>query len=100
MRDARRAILETNIVQTVVPLVSRSPSASGHDSGDLDPRVDLEVTLVIWSPSSVASRHSDEIPLRRALIVQQHGILKYPEGTAAPKSLKARRVCRVACRCD
>src|SRR5258705_205150 len=29
------------------------------------------------------------IPLRRALIVQQHGILKYPEGTACAQGLKA-----------
>jgi putative OPT family oligopeptide transporter len=29
------------------------------------------------------------IPLRRALIVQQHGILKYPEGTACAEILKA-----------
>src|SRR5215831_13846590 len=28
------------------------------------------------------------IPLRRALIVQQHGILKYPEGTACAEVLK------------
>jgi putative OPT family oligopeptide transporter len=29
------------------------------------------------------------IPLRRALIVQQHGLLKYPEGTACAEVLKA-----------
>src|SRR3990172_6048248 len=29
------------------------------------------------------------IPLRRALIVQQHGVLKYPEGTACAQILKA-----------
>ena len=29
------------------------------------------------------------IPLRRALIVQQHGFLKYPEGTACAEVLKA-----------
>src|SRR5712675_1820118 len=29
------------------------------------------------------------IPLRRALIVQQHGLLKYPEGTACAEALKA-----------
>ncbi|MBI2820686.1 MAG: oligopeptide transporter, OPT family [Acidobacteria bacterium] len=29
------------------------------------------------------------IPLRRAMIVQQHGILKYPEGTACAEVLKA-----------
>lgn len=29
------------------------------------------------------------IPLRRALIVQQHGVLKYPEGTACAAVLKA-----------
>src|SRR3954462_7689397 len=29
------------------------------------------------------------IPLRRALIVQQHGYLKYPEGTACAEVLKS-----------
>ncbi len=29
------------------------------------------------------------IPLRRALIVEQHGVLKYPEGTACAEVLKA-----------
>ncbi len=29
------------------------------------------------------------IPLRRALIVDQHGLLKYPEGTACAEVLKA-----------
>src|SRR5258706_8062761 len=29
------------------------------------------------------------IPLRRALIVAQHGLLKYPEGTACAEVLKA-----------
>src|SRR5436190_1181785 len=29
------------------------------------------------------------IPLRRALIVHQHGVLKYPEGTACAEVLKA-----------
>jgi len=29
------------------------------------------------------------IPMRRALIVQQHGVLKYPEGTACAEVLKA-----------
>ena len=29
------------------------------------------------------------IPLRRALIVKQHGMLKYPEGTACAEVLKA-----------
>src|ERR1051325_2591729 len=29
------------------------------------------------------------IPLRRALIVQQHGVLKYPEGTACAEVLKS-----------
>ena len=31
------------------------------------------------------------IPLRRALIVQQHGILKYPEGTACAEVLRPAR---------
>ena len=36
------------------------------------------------------------IPLRRALIVEQHGILKYPEGTACAEVLKAGATRRVA----
>ena len=36
------------------------------------------------------------IPLRRALIVAQHGKLKYPEGTACAEVLKAGRRCGIA----
>ncbi len=32
------------------------------------------------------------IPLRRALIVKEHGVLKYPEGTACAAVLKAGRI--------
>ena len=35
------------------------------------------------------------IPLRRALIVQQHGLLKYPEGTACAEVLEGRCVRRI-----
>jgi uncharacterized oligopeptide transporter (OPT) family protein len=36
------------------------------------------------------------IPLRRALIVKEHGVLKYPEGTACAAVLKAGCECRTA----
>jgi putative OPT family oligopeptide transporter len=33
------------------------------------------------------------IPLRRALIVQQHGLLKYPEGTGLCRGIEGRCIC-------
>src|SRR5258705_11270681 len=89
LRDA--TILENNIVQ---------PAGSAGESiafglGVTMPAImilgfDLEITRVmlvaiVGGLIGVLMM----IPLRRALIVQQHGYLKYPEGTACAEVLKA-----------
>jgi putative OPT family oligopeptide transporter len=89
MRDA--TILEHNIVQT---------SGSAGESiafgvGVTMPAIlilgfDLELNrILVVSLLGGLLGVLMMIPLRRALIVQQHGILKYPEGTACAEVLKA-----------
>jgi putative OPT family oligopeptide transporter len=89
---ARNAtILENNIVQTA----GSAGESIAFGVGVTMPAImilgfDLELTR----PILVASLGGllgilMMIPLRRALIVQQHGILKYPEGTACAEVLKA-----------
>src|SRR5438552_1350882 len=89
MRDA--TILENNIVQT-----ARSAGDSiAFGIGVTMPAIsilgfDLELTrvaLVAILGGLLGIRMM--IPLRRALIVAQHGVLKYPEGTACAEVLKA-----------
>src|SRR2546425_13117310 len=88
-RDA--TILENNIVQT---------AGSGGESiafglGVTMPAImilgfDLEISrVVLVAVLGGLLGILMMIPLRRALIVQQHGILKYPEGTACAEVLKA-----------
>ena len=89
MRDA--TILENNIVQTA----GSAGESIAFGIGVTMPAImilgfDLEITRVML----VALLGGllgilMMIPLRRALIVQQHGILKYPEGTACAEVLKA-----------
>ncbi|HEX7773766.1 MAG TPA: OPT/YSL family transporter, partial [Pyrinomonadaceae bacterium] len=89
VRDA--TILENNIVQTA----GSAGESIAFGVGVTMPAImilgfDLEFTRVML----VASLGGllgilMMIPLRRALIVQQHGILKYPEGTACAEVLKA-----------
>jgi putative OPT family oligopeptide transporter len=89
MRDA--TILENNIVQTA----GSAGESIAFGVGVTMPAImilgfDLEVTRVML----VAILGGllgifMMIPLRRALIVQQHGLLKYPEGTACAEVLKA-----------
>jgi putative OPT family oligopeptide transporter len=84
-------ILENNIVQTA----GSAGESIAFGVGVTMPAIlilgfDLEVTRVLL----VAILGGllgilMMIPLRRALIVQQHGILKYPEGTACAEVLKA-----------
>ncbi len=84
-------ILENNIVQTA----GSAGESLAFGVGVTMPAIlilgfDLEVTRVLL----VASLGGllgilMMIPLRRALIVQQHGVLKYPEGTACAEVLKA-----------
>ncbi|HKP05167.1 MAG TPA: oligopeptide transporter, OPT family [Chthoniobacterales bacterium] len=84
-------ILEHNIVQTA----GSAGESIAFGLGVTMPSImilgfDLEVTRVML----VATLGGllgvlMMIPLRRALIVQQHGFLKYPEGTACAEVLKA-----------
>ena len=84
-------ILENNIVQTA----GSAGESIAFGVGVTMPAImilgfDLEFTRVML----VASLGGllgilMMIPLRRALIVQQHGLLKYPEGTACAEVLKA-----------
>jgi putative OPT family oligopeptide transporter len=88
-RDA--TILENNIVQTA----GSAGESIAFGVGVTMPAIlilgyDLEMTRVMlvallgaWLGILMM------IPLRRALIVQQHGVLKYPEGTACAEVLKA-----------
>ena len=89
VRDA--TILENNIVQTA----GSAGESIAFGVGVTMPAImilgfDLEFTRVML----VATMGGllgilMMIPLRRALIVQQHGFLKYPEGTACAEVLKA-----------
>ena len=89
VRDA--SILENNIVQTA----GSAGESIAFGVGVTMPAIlilgfDLELTRVLL----VAALGGllgilMMIPLRRALIVNQHGILKYPEGTACAEVLKA-----------
>src|SRR5580658_1338477 len=88
-RDAN--ILENNIVQTA----GSAGESIAFGVGVTMPAImilgfDLEVTRVmIVGVFGALLGILMMIPLRRALIVQQHGELKYPEGTACAEVLKA-----------
>src|SRR3954463_14918784 len=89
LRDA--TILENNIVQTA----GSAGESIAFGVGVTMPAIlilgfDLEITRVmlvaiLGGLLGVLMM----IPLRRALIVDQHGLLKYPEGTACAEVLKA-----------
>src|SRR4029434_2412996 len=89
LRDAN--ILENNVVQTA----GSAGESIAFGLGVTMPAImilgfDLEITRVML----VAIMGGllgilMMIPLRRALIVAQHGYLKYPEGTACAEVLKA-----------
>src|SRR4051794_35985934 len=89
MRDA--TILENNIVQTA----GSAGESIAFGIGVTMPAImilgfDLEFTRVMLvSVLGGLLGILMMIPLRRALIVEQHGILKYPEGTACAEVLKA-----------
>src|ERR1044071_9156612 len=88
-RDA--TILENNIVQTA----GSAGESIAFGVGVTMPAIlilgfDLEVSRVILvSVLGGVLGILMMIPLRRALIVQQHATLKYPEGTACAEVLKA-----------
>ena len=89
VRDA--TILENNIVQTA----GSAGESIAFGVGVTMPAImilgfDLEVTRVLLvAVLGGILGILMMIPLRRALIVKQHGILKYPEGTACAEVLKA-----------
>src|SRR5215213_10172295 len=88
-RDA--TILEHNIVQTA----GSAGESIAFGLGVTMPAImilgfDLEITrVVLVAVLGGLLGILMMIPLRRALIVQQHGLLKYPEGTACAEVLKA-----------
>src|SRR5215469_4538613 len=89
LKDA--TILQNNIVQTA----GSAGESIAFGVGVTMPAImilgfDLEVTRVILvAVLGGLLGILMMIPLRRALIVQQHGSLKYPEGTACAEVLKA-----------
>lgn len=89
VRDA--SILEHNIVQTT----GSAGESIAFGVGVTMPAIlilgfDLELTRVlIVAVLGGLLGILMMIPLRRALIVNQHGVLKYPEGTACAEVLKA-----------
>ena len=89
MRDA--TILENNIVQTA----GSAGESIAFGLGVTMPAImilgfDLEITRVaLVAVLGGLLGILMMIPLRRALIVDQHGLLKYPEGTACAEVLKA-----------
>src|SRR5512137_3035436 len=88
-RDA--TILETNIAQTA----GSAGESIAFGIGVTMPAIlilgfDLELTRVMLvAVLGGLLGILMMIPLRRALIVRQHGVLKYPEGTACAEVLKA-----------
>ena len=89
LKDA--TILENNIVQTA----GSAGESIAFGVGVTMPAImilgfDLELTRVaLVAVMGALLGILMMIPLRRALIVQQHGTLKYPEGTACAEVLKA-----------
>jgi putative OPT family oligopeptide transporter len=89
VRDA--SILENNIVQTA----GSAGESIAFGVGVTMPAIlilgfDLELTRVLLvAVLGGLLGILMMIPLRRALIVKQHGVLKYPEGTACAEVLKA-----------
>ncbi len=89
VRDA--SILEHNIVQTA----GSAGESIAFGVGITMPAImilgfDLELTRVLLvAVLGGLLGILMMIPLRRALIVKQHGVLKYPEGTACAEVLKA-----------
>ncbi len=96
VRDA--TILENNIVQTA----GSAGESIAFGVGVTMPAImilgfDLELTRVMLvAVLGGLLGILMMIPLRRALIVKQHGMLKYPEGTACAEVLKAGASRRVA----
>src|SRR5687768_12351674 len=91
MGGRNATILENNIVQTAG---SAGESIAFGVGVTMPAIIILGADLDLTRPILVAALGGllgilMMIPLRRALIVQQHGLLKYPEGTACAEVLKA-----------
>jgi putative OPT family oligopeptide transporter len=91
MGGRNATILENNIVQTAG---SAGESIAFGVGVTMPAIIILGADLDLTRPILVAALGGllgilMMIPLRRALIVQQHGFLKYPEGTACAEVLKA-----------
>src|SRR3982750_2784540 len=90
-RIGNATILENNIVQTA----GSAGESIAFGLGVTMPAImilgfDLEITrIMLVAIVGGLIGILMMIPLRRALIVQQHGYLKYPEGTACAEVLKA-----------
>jgi len=90
-RTREATILENNVVQTA----GSAGESIAFGVGVTMPAIlilgfDLEVArIILVSVLGGLLGILMMIPLRRALIVQQHGVLKYPEGTACAEVLKA-----------
>ena len=88
---ARASILQNNIVQTA----GSAGESIAFGLGVTMPAImilgfDMEIARVMLVAVLGAMLGIlMMIPLRRALIVEQHGLLKYPEGTACAEVLKA-----------
>ncbi len=91
LRIAKASILQNNIVQT---------AGSAGESIAFGLGVTMPAIMILGFDMEIARVMLVAvlggllgilmmIPLRRALIVEQHGILKYPEGTACAEVLKA-----------
>ena len=91
LKLAKASILENNIVQT---------AGSAGESIAFGLGVTMPAIMILGFDMEIARVMLVAIlggllgilmmiPLRRALIVEQHGILKYPEGTACAEVLKA-----------
>ncbi len=91
LRIKNATILENNIVQTA----GSAGESIAFGVGVTMPAImilgfDLEIARVaLVSVLGGLLGILMMIPLRRALIVEQHGVLKYPEGTACAEVLKA-----------
>jgi putative OPT family oligopeptide transporter len=91
MGRRRRSILENNIVQTAG---SAGESIAFGIGVTMPAILILGFDLEIWRVTLVSVLGGllgvlMMIPLRRAMIVAQHGVLKFPEGTACAEVLKA-----------
>lgn len=92
----KNSILESNIVQTIgsageslaAGAIFTQPALFLWASeGKMEKPDMIEITLVVWIGGVLGVLFM--VPLRNALIVKEHGVLPYPEGTACAEVLLA-----------